>query len=115
MLSFRLSGLFLLRLATRTLRGLLFQEPPRSDREPLGPPPADILPFRSVRRAAPAPAADLAADRVHEACSVLEAPQRDHLKLVGQTPQVAGDVPIVPKLCLGMPAGKLCFPTPTNR
>jgi len=39
MLSLRLSGVFLLRLAARTLRGLLFQEPPRSDREPPRPAP----------------------------------------------------------------------------
>jgi hypothetical protein len=32
LLSFRLSGLFLLRLAERQFLGLLFQEPPRSTR-----------------------------------------------------------------------------------
>jgi hypothetical protein len=41
LLSFRLSGLFLLRLAERQFHGLLFQDPPRSTRrlnspDPLG-------------------------------------------------------------------------------
>lgn len=38
-LLFRLSDVFLLRLAERTLCGLLFQEPPRSAREPPWPTP----------------------------------------------------------------------------
>ena len=35
---FRLSGLFLLRLAARALAGLLFQEPPRKERAASGAP-----------------------------------------------------------------------------
>ena len=41
-LLFRLSGVFLSRLAERTLLGLLFQEPPRITRwSPFGPVPAE--------------------------------------------------------------------------
>ena len=36
----RLPGVFLFRLAERTLSGLLFQEPPRSTRRATGPSPA---------------------------------------------------------------------------
>ena len=40
MLLLRSVGVFLLRLAERTLTGLLFQEPPRNDRgPPIGPLP----------------------------------------------------------------------------
>ncbi len=60
LLSFRLSGLFLLRLAERQFLGLLFQEPPRSTRRLCGPDPlghtsAKIKIFLANRGFAPVP------------------------------------------------------------
>jgi hypothetical protein len=43
LLEFRLSGLFLFRLAQRTFLGLLFQEPPRSTRRPRPLPQTQLL------------------------------------------------------------------------
>jgi len=42
LLSFRLSGLFLLRLAERQFAGLLFHDPPRSTRRLFGPNPLGL-------------------------------------------------------------------------
>lgn len=51
---FRLSGVFLLRLAERTFLGLLFQEPPRITRwSPFGPFPAENDPRKNVLSQSP--------------------------------------------------------------
>ena len=61
LLSFRLSGLFLLRLAERQFLGLLFQEPPRSTRRLCSPDPlglqtaAEAAIFAANRGFAPVP------------------------------------------------------------
>ena len=60
LLSFRLSGLFLLRFAERQFLGLLFQEPPRSTRRlyspnPLGQTTAEAAIFAANRGFAPVP------------------------------------------------------------